>query len=64
MKLTKLRSRLDIKNHAFLQSKNNQQTEQPACQCRQCKDCQQFQEGIYDRIETTWTSEADELAGP
>ena len=45
-KLTKERSRLDVSQEAFFQSKNNQLMEQPASQSSHCKDGQRFQERI------------------
>jgi len=35
---------------AFFQSKNNQQVEQPASQCCQRKDCQQFHVSIRSEL--------------
>ena len=56
MKLTKERSRLDIRKHSFSQRIIN---------CRPVLSMQRPSMASRMRmIEKTWTSEADELAGP
>ena len=47
-KLTKERSRLDVSQEAFFQSKNNQLMEQPASQSSQCKTVNGFK-NEYDQ---------------